>query len=115
LLLLALFVAMVGPWIAMAIAGVLTSDTKGALLLAAPSPAFAFAVAEELQRSTANANRALWAGAGAALLWTATGLLLLILGSRRARMVAARSRAMRAHLEGQPQGSRPPPEAVGHG
>jgi hypothetical protein len=52
LLLVTLLTATIGPWIAMAIAGVVTRGPGEALALAAPSPTYAFVLAEQLQRSS---------------------------------------------------------------
>jgi ABC-type transport system involved in multi-copper enzyme maturation permease subunit len=51
LLLVVIAAAMLGPWIVMAIAGVVTSTGDATMALAAPSPTFAFVLAEALNRS----------------------------------------------------------------
>jgi ABC-type transport system involved in multi-copper enzyme maturation permease subunit len=52
LLLVTILTATMGPWIAMAIGGVLSRGGNDALALAAPSPIYAFELAEQLQRSS---------------------------------------------------------------
>ena len=98
LLLLVLFIAVVGPWLAMAIAGVFTTDLSEALLMAAapkktsrPSPAFVFAMMDaldEVPRHTA----VLTAGGVCMLIWTLAGVVLLALGGRRVHRLCAPSK-----------------------
>jgi ABC-type transport system involved in multi-copper enzyme maturation permease subunit len=52
LLLVTILTASMGPWIVMAIGGVLSRGSSDAMALAAPSPIYAFTLAEELQRSS---------------------------------------------------------------
>jgi hypothetical protein len=54
LLIVTTAVAAIGPWIVMAIAGVVTPTSGGTLALAAPSPTYAFVLAEQLQRGSAD-------------------------------------------------------------
>jgi hypothetical protein len=82
----------------MAIAGVFTTDLSDALLMAAPSPAFVFAMIDaldEVPRHTA----VLTAGGVCMLIWTLAGVVLLALGGRRVQRLCAQHRELVAELD----------------
>lgn len=99
LLLVAILTATIGPWIAMAIAGVVTRGGDAALPLAAPSPTYAFVLAEQLQRSTSHPTSfvlpAILCSAGYAL----SGVGLLALAGSRVRQRLDRERERLTQLE----------------
>jgi hypothetical protein len=98
LLLGVLFLAVVGPWIAMAIAGIFESSER-ALLVAAPSPLYAFHLRKVISSGTADAQVALLAGSVAAVSWAVIGLGLFALASGRVEQRINEERALRAGLE----------------
>ncbi|HEY8943726.1 MAG TPA: ABC transporter permease, partial [Polyangiaceae bacterium] len=73
----ALFVALLGPYIAMAIGGILTNGPERALLMTAPSPAFAFVVLDQLRSPGGDAELYALAGAVASVGWGLVGIGLL--------------------------------------
>ncbi|HEU4538398.1 MAG TPA: ABC transporter permease, partial [Polyangiaceae bacterium] len=94
LLLVALLVAVAGPWLGAAIAGVLSRDFEaGALLFAAPSPSYAFVAAGQLMTGGAQAGSAVVAAGACAALWALAGLGLLGRAGARCRAI------IRAHDE----------------
>lgn len=99
LLLGALFLAVVGPWIAMAIAGIFESSER-ALLVAAPSPLYALHLSKVLGSGTPDSDVAVLAGSVAAASWLLIGLGLFALASGRVEQRLAAERAVRAGLEG---------------
>jgi hypothetical protein len=99
LLAAALFVASVGPWIAMAIAGVLSDSDTSARLLAAPSPLYVFPMMLELDAPAPRRDPLLAAGAACALGWLLLGLALLGAAARRARRVVDAHDAAQARVE----------------
>jgi hypothetical protein len=98
LLLGALFLATVGPWIAMAIAGIFESSER-ALLIAAPSPLYAFHLRKVISSGGTDAQVAVLAGTVAAASWAVIGLGLFALASGRVEQRLAAERALRAGLE----------------
>jgi hypothetical protein len=98
LLLGALFLASVGPWIAMAIAGIFESDER-ALLIAAPSPFYALHLRKVIHSSSPDAPLVLMAGMVAAVAWALIGVGLAVLASSRVERRLAEERALRAGLE----------------
>jgi hypothetical protein len=100
LLLLAGFVAVVGPWLALAITSTLFDGASRAMAMAAPSPAYAAIMIDALESTSSESGARLLAGAVAMGLWTVTGLVLHALGARRAERVSADHRVARAALEG---------------
>lgn len=88
LLVVTLLAALIGPWIAMAIAGVVTRSGDATLALAAPSPTYAFVLAEELQRGATNIDNlilpAILCSAGYALF--GVGLLAMAAGRAHTRL-----------------------------
>jgi hypothetical protein len=99
LLLLATFVAMVGPWLVLAISGAVFGSTDAALIIAAPSPVFAAVMIDALDSSSSVSEARIFAGAVAMGLWTLAGLLLHGLGARRVERVATARRELRARIE----------------
>ena len=83
LLFAALFVAFVGPWIVMAITGVLTS-MDDAIVVGAPSPVFIVVMVDELGRHGSRHEMILTAGAVCAAAWALIGVGLL--GAARVRV-----------------------------
>lgn len=81
----ALFLALLGPYIAMAIGGMLSSGSERALLMAAPSPAFAFVVVDRLRSAGGDADLYAIAGAVASAGWALFGLGLLLHGAFTAK------------------------------
>jgi hypothetical protein len=108
LLLGALFLAFVGPYIAMAIAGVSGSGSR-AMLVAAPSPIYAFHMVSEARDLTVLGSGAttsdperdatLIAGAVCAAAWALIGLGLLAVAAARVRARRQAERAQRETLE----------------
>jgi hypothetical protein len=108
LLLGALFLAVVGPYIAMAIAGVGSSGSR-AMLVAAPSPLYAIYMVTEARDATLLAtgtlapdpvrDAALFAGAVCAGGWAIIGLGLLAVAAARVRSRRRAERAQRDVLE----------------
>jgi hypothetical protein len=108
LLLGALFLAFVGPYIAMAIAGVSGSGTS-AMLVAAPSPIYAFHMVGHARDVTLLASgavapdperdAALFAGAVCATAWAIIGLGLLAVATTRVRARRHTEKARREALE----------------
>ena len=86
LLLGAIFLLAVAPWVAAAIVGVVGADEVSGLITASPSPFFAVVVYEELGRVDPR-SPILWAGTTAAACWLACGLLLFMVARRRERRV----------------------------
>jgi tellurite resistance protein TehA-like permease len=108
LLLGALFLAFVGPYVAMAIAGVSGSGNR-AMLVAAPSPIYAFHMVSEARDLTVLASgvtvsdperdATLLAGAVCAGAWALIGLGLLAVAASRVRVRRHAEKAQRAALE----------------
>jgi hypothetical protein len=97
-----LFIATVGPYVAMAIGGILSDSSPHLLLLAAPSPAFAFAVVERWRSPGGDADLYALVGAAAALGWGLIGVGLLGAGIGRARQRIRAERAVRQGLMAAP-------------
>jgi ABC-type transport system involved in multi-copper enzyme maturation permease subunit len=98
-LIAAVFLAAVGPWIVMAIGGVLTDSGPAALVLAAPSPTYAWVLAEWVSRGGSEAPVLLGAGVVCALVWPIVGGVLLGLAALRARRAIEAHHAAHAELE----------------
>jgi ABC-type transport system involved in multi-copper enzyme maturation permease subunit len=73
LLIVALFFAFVGPWIAMAIAGLITSQHDRAILMAGPSPTFAVTMAQALSSSAPDRGLISLTGSACATAWALIG------------------------------------------
>lgn len=104
----ALFVALLGPYIVLAIAGILAEGGERMLLLAAPSPAFAFVMVQRLQMAGGDADLFSLAGGSAAIGWALLGVGLLVAGSMRAKRRWLTARVERALVPAAP-GDAPPP------
>lgn len=94
LLIVTIAAALIGPWIAMAIAGVLTQGVEDTLALAAPSPTYAFVLAEAIRQSDPNLSKllppAILCAAGYALF--GVGLLAMAGGRAHQRITQERER-----------------------
>jgi hypothetical protein len=101
----ALFLAFVGPWIAMAITGAFAEER--ASLVAAPSPLYAFELRKVLGTPGPERQLGVLASSVACVSWALVGLGLLALAGGRVERRRAEERALKAQLEA----SVPPPEA----
>lgn len=95
LLVAVIFLTAVGPWLAMAVAGVLTQDSESSFVFASPSPLYVFVLLKAIGSTSPNADAQLGAGAACALGWALLGLGLLGAAVARAR------RAVREHAAAQ--------------
>jgi hypothetical protein len=95
----ALFVALLGPYIALAIAGILADSGEHIPLFAAPSPAFAFVVVDRYHSPGGDAELYGLASATAAAGWALLGIGLFATGAVRARRRWLSDRARTAPLE----------------
>jgi len=99
LLLVALFFAFVGPWIAMAIAGLITTEHDRAMLMAGPSPTFAVTMAQALSTGAPDRGLITATGSACAAAWALIGTgLFASAGLRTKRRLQAEHEA-RAALE----------------
>jgi hypothetical protein len=97
-LLLATIVATAaGPWILMAIAGVITRHD--AMALAAPSPTYAFVLAEQMQRSPTNLPELILAAVLCTAGYALFGVGLLAMAAARVRARLAQERQRLTQLE----------------
>ncbi|MEZ4226901.1 MAG: ABC transporter permease [Polyangiaceae bacterium] len=80
-----LFIALAGPWLAMAIAGILSDGSREAILVASPSPIFAFVILDKIGGS--DQELALIAGAIATAGWGFLGAGLLTAAQSRTRRI----------------------------
>jgi ABC-type transport system involved in multi-copper enzyme maturation permease subunit len=85
LLVVALFFAFVGPWIAMAIAGLITSQHDRAMLMAGPSPTFAVTMAQALATSAPDRGLIATTGSACAAAWALIGTGLFAAAGLRAK------------------------------
>jgi ABC-type transport system involved in multi-copper enzyme maturation permease subunit len=99
LLTVALFFAFVGPWIAMAIAGLITSQHDRAMLMAAPSPTFAVTMAQALASSAPDRGLIVTTGCACAAVWGLIGTGLFASASIRIRGRLQTELAARAALQ----------------
>jgi ABC-type transport system involved in multi-copper enzyme maturation permease subunit len=96
LLLVVLFLATAGPWIGMAIAGVLSEANHSALLVASPSPTFVLVLIDAVGKTADAGKLKLLAGAMCAAAWALVGVGLFvgaIIRVRRLRREQAESEA----------------------
>jgi hypothetical protein len=97
LLVVALFFAFVGPWIAMAIAGLITSQHDRAMLMAGPSPTFAVTMAQALSSSAPDRGLIATTGCACAAAWALIGTgLFASAGLRVKKRIQAESEARAA-------------------
>jgi len=101
-----LFLAFVGPWIAMAITGAFAEAR--APLVAAPSPLYAFELRKLLGTPGPERQLGVLAGTFACFSWALIGLGLLAIAGVRVERRRAEERALKAQLEA----SVPPPAAA---
>jgi ABC-type transport system involved in multi-copper enzyme maturation permease subunit len=99
LLTVALFFAFVGPWIAMAVTGLVTREQGRAILMASPSPSFALTMVHAVSTPLPEAGLILAAGSACAAAWTLIGAGLLAAASLRVRALLAGERRARAATE----------------
>jgi hypothetical protein len=81
----AFFLALLGPYIALAIAGILLESGETLLLFGAPSPAFAFVMVERYLSPGGDADVFAIGGTTAAVGWTLLGIGLFAAGTLRAK------------------------------
>src|SRR5205085_2921718 len=90
----ALFFAFVGPWIAMAVAGVVTTQHDRAMLIAGPSPTFTLAMVEAVSSSAPDSGVILATGSACAAAWALIGVgLFAAAGMRVQKRLQAENRA----------------------
>jgi ABC-type transport system involved in multi-copper enzyme maturation permease subunit len=99
LLTVALFFAFVGPWIAMAIAGLITSQHDRAMLLAGPSPTFAVTMAQALASSAPDRGLIVSTGCACAAAWALIGTGLFASAGIRVRRRLQTELAAQAALQ----------------
>ncbi len=93
----ALFFAFVGPWIAMAVAGLITSQHDRAMLMASPSPSFAVTMAQAASAASPDAGLILATGSACATAWALIGVgLFAVAGARIRTRLSAESNARAA-------------------
>lgn len=89
------FLTALGPWLAMAVAGVLTDGSESAYVFAAPSPTYVFVMMKTIGSGTPDSELVLSAGAACAAAWALLGIGLFLAAAARAR------KAVRAHEKAQ--------------
>jgi len=96
-----LFLASAGPWVIAAIGGVVTSTHDDTwLVVAAPSPFFAYAMVGQLERkATGDDAPIVQAGLAAAMMWGLLGLIFLVLAGRRCARAVREQNAMHEQTE----------------
>lgn len=99
LLLVAIVGAMIGPWIVMAIAGVVTRTGDATMALAAPSPTFAFVLAEAINRSSTNVKDLLVPAILCAAGYALFGVGLLAMAASRTQQRLGQERERLTQLE----------------
>jgi hypothetical protein len=99
LLVVTVLLLSVGPWIVMAIAGVMTRSGDATLALAAPSPTFAFMLAGEIQRGALSADSLMVPAILCATGYAMFGLGFLGMAGGRTHARLARQRARTNELE----------------
>lgn len=117
-----LFAVAVGPWIIAAIAGLVAASgpTHDALIVAAPSPFFAFVMIDAIEHGTEGALIA--AGVASMVGWAAVGLILIGAAQRRCSKIIAQHNAILAETErllaaedeAAAAAAAAPPDAPGH-
>jgi hypothetical protein len=99
LLLAILFVTSVGPWLVMAVAGVVTDGSESAFVFAAPSPTYVFVMMKTIGSSSAEADLVLGAGAACAAAWALLGIGLFSASIARTRRVVREHKRAQAELD----------------
>jgi ABC-type transport system involved in multi-copper enzyme maturation permease subunit len=99
LLVLTLVAATIGPWIALAIAGVVTRSGDGVLALAAPSPVYAFVLAEEITHASSSLPSEITAGILCSVGYALFGVGLLAMAAGRAQTRLGQERERLSQLE----------------
>jgi len=99
LLVVTILVLLIGPWIVMAIAGVVTHSSDDAMALAAPSPTYAFVLAEAIQRSAPNLSSLLLPGMLCSAGYSLFGVGLLAMAAGRAHVRLGKERERLTQLE----------------
>ena len=99
LLATALFFAFVGPWIAMAVAGLVTSQHDRAMIMASPSPSFAVTMVQAASTASPDAGLILATGAACAAAWALIGVGLFAVAGVRVRARIAAEEGARAALQ----------------
>jgi len=99
LLAAALFFAFVGPWIAMAVAGLITSQHDRAMLMASPSPSFAVSMAQAASTGAPDAGLILATGSACAAAWALIGVGLFAVAGARVRTRLTAEHSARAALQ----------------
>jgi ABC-type transport system involved in multi-copper enzyme maturation permease subunit len=99
LLAAALFVAFVGPWIAMAVAGLITNQHDEAMLMASPSPTFAMTMVQAISTSAPDAGLVATAGSACAAAWALIGVGLFAASGLRVRARVTAEEVARAKLQ----------------
>jgi hypothetical protein len=99
LLVVALFFAFVGPWIAMAIAGLITSQHDRAMLMAGPSPTFAVTMAQALSTSAPDRGLITATGSACAAAWALIGPGLFASAGLRVKKRMQTEREARAAMQ----------------
>ena len=99
LLVVALFFAFVGPWIAMAIAGLITSQHDRAMLMAGPSPTFAVTMAQAISTSAPDRGLIAATGSACAAAWALIGTGLFASAGLRVKKRIQTEREARAAMQ----------------
>lgn len=103
LLLVALFIATVGPWVAMAVGSAMAESSGQALLLAGPSPLYAFTMTDALGRTGPLRDLTLAVGACSAGAWSLLGVGLLSAARARVRRTLRARHAAETSFEAELQ------------
>jgi len=99
LLVLTIVTATIGPWIVMAIAGFVTRTDDATMALGCPSPVYAFALADAIQRGAADVPALLVPAAVCSAAYALFGVGLLAMAGGRAQHRQALERERIARLE----------------
>lgn len=99
LLVVTILLLSIGPWIAMAIAGVVTHTGDDAMALAAPSPSYAFVLAAALQHGASNVGTLIVAGVVCAAAYSLSGVALLAVAATRSERRLTEERERLRQLE----------------
>jgi hypothetical protein len=99
LLVAVVFLTAVGPWLAMAVAGVLTQDSESSFVFASPSPLYVFVLMKAIGSASAEAPLQIGAGAACSGAWALLGLGLFGAAVARTRRVVAEHVAAQRKLD----------------